>query len=120
MHGNCNGICLWICSASAALLTAALLSGLLYAHAPLAQVYILNACNAGEKLQAALRVEAFRCLLSQRVEFFDRHSSSQLTQLLSRDLDSIRAFVFANTARDRGLRALLEALGTVGVLFALR
>jgi ATP-binding cassette subfamily B (MDR/TAP) protein 8 len=83
-------------------------------------VYILNACNAGEKLQAALRVEAFRSLLAQRVEFFDRHSSSQLTQLLSRDLDSIRAFVFANTARDRGLRALLEALGTVGVLFALR
>lgn len=85
----------------------------------LSQVYIINACTAGEKLQASLRLEAFRCLLCQRVEFFDRHSSSQLTQLLSRDLDSIRAFVFANTARDRGLRALLEALGTVLVLFVL-
>lgn len=83
-------------------------------------MYILNACGAGEKLQAALRSEAFRALLCQRVEFFDRHSSSQLTQLLSRDLDSIRTFVFANTARDRGLRALLEATGTVGVLFTLR
>ncbi|KAI3435659.1 hypothetical protein D9Q98_001717 [Chlorella vulgaris] len=85
----------------------------------LSQVYILNACAAGEKLQASLRVETFRCLLAQRVEFFDRHSSSRLTQLLSRDLDSIRAFVFSNTTRDRGLRALLEALGTVVVLFAL-
>jgi ATP-binding cassette subfamily B (MDR/TAP) protein 8 len=99
---------------------AALLSSLAVHTRQPSQVYILNACNAGEKLQAALRVEAFRSLLAQRVEFFDRHSSSQLTQLLSRDLDSIRAFVFANTARDRGLRALLEALGTVGVLFALR
>lgn len=83
-------------------------------------MYILNACGAGEKLQAALRAEAFRTLLAQRVEFFDRHSSSQLTQLLSRDLDSIRAFVFANTARDRGFRALFEALGTVCILFTLR
>lgn len=83
-------------------------------------MYILNACGAGEKLQAALRAEAFHALLAQRVEFFDRHSSSQLTQLLSRDLDSIRTFVFANTARDRGLRAALEAAGTVGVLFTLR
>ena len=71
-------------------------------------------------MQAALRVQAFSALLAQRVEFFDRHSSSQLTQLLARDLDSIRAFVFANTTRDRGLRALLEALGTVAVLFSLR
>lgn len=85
----------------------------------LSQVYILNACAAGEKVQASLRAEAFRALLAQRVEFFDRHSSSRLTQLLSRDLDSIRAFVFANTARDRGLRAVLEAAGTVGVLFVL-
>lgn len=83
-------------------------------------MYILNACGAGEKLQASLRGEAFRALLAQRVEFYDRHSSSQLTQLLTRDLDSIRAFVFANTARDRGLRAVLEAVGSVGVLFALR
>lgn len=83
-------------------------------------MYILNACAAGEKLQASLRLEAFRCLLAQRVEFFDRHSSSRLTQLLSRDLDSIRAFVFTNSARDRGPRALLEALGSVAVLFALR
>lgn len=87
---------------------------------PAPQVYILNACQAGERLQASLRTEAFRCLLAQRLEFFDRHSSQQLTALLTRDLDSIRAFVFANTARDRGLRALLEAVGSVGVLFVLR
>lgn len=46
--------------------------------------------------------------------------SALQTQLLSRDLDSIRSFVFSNTARDRGLRAALEALGTVCVLFFLR
>lgn len=39
------------------------------------QVYIRKACEAGEKVQAALRLEAFRTLLMQKVEFFDKHRS---------------------------------------------
>lgn len=68
---------------------------------------------------AALRLELFRTLLLQKVEFFDRHSTSQLTSLLSVELDNIRSFVFGNVSRDRGLRAILEASGSVIVLFVL-
>jgi hypothetical protein len=39
----------------------------------LSLVYIRKACEAGEKVQAALRLEAFRTLLMQRIEFFDKH-----------------------------------------------
>ncbi len=60
-----------------------------------------------------LRMELFRTLLMQRVEFFDRHPTPELTALLSSDLDSLRSFVFSNVARDRGLRAILEAAGSV-------
>lgn len=45
------------------------------------------------------------------------HRSAELTTLLSKDLDAVRSFVFANVTRDRGLRAVLEAVGSVGVLF---
>lgn len=46
----------------------------LYVTEPLlSAVYIRKACEAGEKVQAALRLEAFRTLLMQRIEFFDKH-----------------------------------------------
>ncbi|KAK2075602.1 hypothetical protein QBZ16_001710 [Prototheca wickerhamii] len=83
------------------------------------QVYIRAACAAGEAVQGALRRLAFAALLQQRMDFYDRHRASELTALLSRDLDSVRALVFANVSRDRGLRAALEACGSVGVLCAL-
>ena len=43
--------------------------------------------------------------------------SAELTTVLSKDLDAVRTFVFGNTSRDRGLRAVLEASGSVLVLF---
>ena len=49
----------------------------------------------------------------ERVEFFDRHTSTELTSLLSIELDSLRSFIFSNVSRDRGLRAILEASGAV-------
>lgn len=60
-----------------------------------------------------LRMELFRTLLMERVEFFDRHTTSQLTSLISIELDVLRSFVFSNVSRDRGLRAILEACGSV-------
>ena len=42
-----------------------------------------------------------------------RHTSTELTSLLSIELDSLRSFVFSNVSRDRGLRAILEASGAV-------
>uniref|UniRef100_A0A1D2A990 ABC transporter B family member 28 n=2 Tax=Auxenochlorella protothecoides TaxID=3075 RepID=A0A1D2A990_AUXPR len=82
----------------------------------LTQVYIRSACAAGEAVQASLRSEAFRTLLMQRIEFFDAHRSSELTALICKDLDTVRSLVFNNVSRDRGLRALLEATGSVLVL----
>jgi ABC-type transport system involved in cytochrome bd biosynthesis fused ATPase/permease subunit len=48
----------------------------------------------GEKVLAALRLELFRTLLMQRIQFYDNHSASELTALISVDLDTMRSFVF--------------------------
>ncbi len=77
-----------------------------------------NVVSAAQVL-AALRLELFRTLLLQKVEFFDRHNTTELTSLLSVELDNVRSFVFGNVSRDRGLRAILEASGSVLVLFVL-
>lgn len=68
---------------------------------------------------AALRLELFRTLLMQKIEFFDKHSHTELTSLISVEVDALRSFVFNNVSRDRGLRALLEAVGAVVVLYCL-
>ena len=83
----------------------------------LSRIYIKEICELGEKVQSSLRLEAFRVLLMQKIEFFDRHRASELTNLLSKDLEAVRSFVFSNVSRDRGLRALAEAVGSVLVLF---
>ena len=85
----------------------------------LSRVYIINACTIGETLQSTLRREAFRVLLMQRIVFFDQHRPTELTNLLSKDLESLRTFFINNCSRDRGLRAFFEATGSVVVLFAL-
>ncbi|GMH42099.1 hypothetical protein BSKO_10018 [Bryopsis sp. KO-2023] len=83
------------------------------------QVYMRNMIGAGEKTLAALRKHIFRLLLQQEVMFFDRHRTSELTNALSVELDTLRSFLFGNVSRDRGLRALLESSGVVILLFML-
>jgi ATP-binding cassette, subfamily B (MDR/TAP), member 10 len=95
----------------------AVLLGLYVCEPLLSQVYIQQVCAIGEKVQLSLRLEAFRVLLMQGMEFFDRHRASELTNLLSKDLEVVRQFVFSNVSRDRGLRAFCEASGAVVVLF---
>uniref|UniRef100_A0A061QMA6 Abc transporter b family member 28-like n=1 Tax=Tetraselmis sp. GSL018 TaxID=582737 RepID=A0A061QMA6_9CHLO len=85
----------------------------------LSRVYVYNICQVAEKVSVSVRQELFRCLLMQKIEFFDRHKTEELTSLLEKDLDSIRSFVFNNCTRDRGIRALLESVGAVTVLFVL-
>jgi len=53
----------------------------------------------------------------QRIEFFDKHGASEITTVLSKDLEAVRTFVFNNVSRDRGLRAFMEASGSVIALF---
>lgn len=85
----------------------------------LTKVYMENAVGAAEKVLRALRLELFRHLLSLRVEAFDERSPSELTALISTELDALRSFAFNNVSRDRGMRAVLEAAGAVIILFAL-
>ena len=99
-------------------LLAVLLAG--YALEPLlARVYMRNLIALGEKCIAAVRQELFRTLLMQRLAFYDAHSPAELQAAVGTELDTLRAFVFNNVSRDRGLRAFAEALGSVAVLFAL-
>lgn len=60
----------------------------------LTRVYMVNTIALGEKVLATLRMELFRTLLMQKIEFFDKNSASQLQALISVDLDTIRSFIF--------------------------
>jgi hypothetical protein len=62
--------------------------------APHPQVYMYNMLSAGEKVLATLRLELFRTLLMQRLSFFDRHTTAELTSLISVELDAVRSFIF--------------------------
>ncbi|GAB4821670.1 hypothetical protein N2152v2_008716 [Parachlorella kessleri] len=82
---------------------------LLYAvDALLTRVYVRDFSEVIEQAQAALRKEAFSLLLQQRLEFYDKHGSAQVTALLTRELDALRTFALANVCGNRGLRACLE------------
>ena len=58
------------------------------------RIYMINIIAAGEKVLATLRMELFRTLLMQKIEFFDRHSATALQSLISVELDTIRTFIF--------------------------
>jgi ABC-type multidrug transport system fused ATPase/permease subunit len=60
----------------------------------LTRVYMVNVIAAGEKVLATIRMELFRTLLMQKIEFFDRHSATALQSLISTELDTIRTFIF--------------------------
>jgi ATP-binding cassette subfamily B (MDR/TAP) protein 10 len=60
----------------------------------LTKVYMENVMMVGEKVLAALRLELFRTLLMQRIQFYDNHNATELTALISVDLDTMRSFVF--------------------------
>jgi len=85
----------------------------------LSRVYMQSVINAGEKVLATVRLELFRTLLMQKISYYDKHNASDLTGLISLELDTVRSFVFNNMSRDRGPRAVLEAVGAVVVLFFL-
>lgn len=60
----------------------------------LTRVYMVNVIAAGEKVLATLRMELFRMLLMQKIEFFDRNSATALQSLISVELDTVRTFIF--------------------------
>lgn len=54
-----------------------------------------------------------------QVEFFDRFRTSELTNLVTTELASLRSVVLDNVSRDRGFRSVSEVLGTFVILFRL-
>ena len=75
-----------------------------------------NAVAAGEAMLARVRADLFSSLLARPVAFFDRHKAGSLAGLVVAEVDSMRMCLLTNVARDRGLRALLEAIGSVVIL----
>jgi ABC-type multidrug transport system fused ATPase/permease subunit len=93
---------------------------LVYAAEPLVtRVYVSTLVAAAERCLRAARARLFRALLAKPAPFFEAHSPASLAALLSADLDVVRAVALASTSRDRGPRALAEAVGAAVVLTCL-
>ncbi|KAJ1288946.1 hypothetical protein BS78_02G127800 [Paspalum vaginatum] len=82
-------------------------------------IFVVNMTIIWEQVMARLRSQIFRRILIQKMVFFDRHKVGELTGLLTSDLGSLKNIVSDNISRDRGLRALSEITGTLGILFTL-
>ena len=80
----------------------------------LTQIYIRTVTRVLEGAVAHLRRDLFQRLVANRVEFFDekRHEPAALMPLLSVELTALRDVGLGCLGRDRGLRAVLEALGS--------
>jgi ABC-type transport system involved in cytochrome bd biosynthesis fused ATPase/permease subunit len=64
----------------------------------LGRVYVTRGIRALERVLTAVRMEVFRVLLMQPIAFFDRHGSTELTNVLAVDLDTIRSCIFGCAA----------------------
>ncbi|XP_044505619.1 ABC transporter B family member 28 [Mangifera indica] len=94
--------------------------GLLYALEPIFTViFVVNMSTVWENVMSIIRAQIFRRVLIQKAEFFDRYKVGELSGLLTSDLGSLKDLVSENISRDRGFRALSEAVGTIFILFAL-
>eukprot|EP00898_Chlorokybus_atmophyticus_P004920 jgi/Chlat1/5429/Chrsp35S05317 len=92
----------------------------LYICEPLSTlVYVRCTSSAAEHVMAGVRSRVFRSILTQKVEFFDRHKVGELQALLSEDVQRIKEVLVDNLGKDRGFRALLEGVGVIFWLFAL-
>lgn len=65
-------------------------------------MYVRSIYKLSERAFEKIRVEAFRALLVQRVDFFDRFKANELAALVAAELASIRGVLTDNTGRDRG------------------
>ncbi|KAK2653752.1 hypothetical protein Ddye_013608 [Dipteronia dyeriana] len=94
--------------------------GVLYALEPIFTViFVINMNTVWEKVMSTIRAQIFTRVLIQKAEFFDRYKVGELSGLLTSDLGSLKGLISENISRDRGFRALSEAIGTICILFAL-
>ena len=78
-----------------------------------AQVALANA--SGESLAARLRARLFRALLGRSASFYDTARTGAMTAWLGQDVEVLQSTV-AKLLGARGLRAVLETVGIIGVL----
>mmetsp|Transcript_43992 Transcript_43992/g.171776 ORF Transcript_43992/g.171776 Transcript_43992/m.171776 type:complete len:451 (-) Transcript_43992:678-2030(-) len=89
----------------------------LYIIEPLATIiWVRTVCRVTEEIILNTKKRIFRDILNREVEFFDTHSSGALTSAVAKDVGEIRDIVWNNLGRDRGVRAVLEAIGVVVML----
>ncbi|KAJ8907597.1 hypothetical protein NDN08_007707 [Rhodosorus marinus] len=89
----------------------------LYIIEPLATiVWVRTVCRVTEEIILSTKKRIFRDILNREIEFFDTHSSGELTSAVAKDVGEIRDMVWNNLGRDRGVRAVLEAIGVVVML----
>ena len=69
---------------------------------------------AGERIVAQLQCELFASILHQEVAFFDERKTGELTNRLASDTTVLQKAVTVNISM--GLRFLLSALGSIGIL----
>jgi len=90
---------------------------MLYTIEPLATiVWVRTVCRFTEEIILSSKKRIFRDILNREVEFFDTHFSGDLTSAVAKDIGEIRDIVWNNLGRDRGVRAVLEAIGVVVML----
>ncbi|EWM21992.1 abc transporter b family member 28 [Nannochloropsis gaditana] len=83
-------------------------------------VYIRHMTGLFSKGVLNLKNAVFTRLLEQDVAFFDRAGPGEITSYLSQDISGLKDILYGNLQRDRGLRALLEAVVGTILLFKLQ
>lgn len=97
------------------------LLALIYTSEPLLTwVYIRHMTGLFSKGVMNLKDAVFTKLLEQEVEFFDKAGPGEITSYLSQDISGLKDILYGNLQRDRGLRAILEAIVGTVLLFKLQ
>ena len=71
------------------------LMAVMYTIEPLlGRLYVSRALRAAESVITQVQVEVFRVLLMQPISFYDRHSTTEITNSLAVDVETVRSAVF--------------------------
>ena len=71
------------------------LMAVMYTIEPLlGRLYVSRALRAAEAVITQVQVEVFRVLLMQPISFYDRHSTTEITNSLAVDVETVRSAVF--------------------------
>ncbi|GAB1604474.1 ATP-binding cassette sub-family B member 8, mitochondrial-like [Argonauta hians] len=78
-------------------------------------VFITLLSRVGEKLAARLRLRLFESIMMQDMEFFDRHTTGELIDRLTTDVQDFKSSF--KLCISQGLKSVTQTVGCVGTLF---